>query len=125
MSRRTAQRDAIRAAFEAAGRPLKPDEVLALAQDAVPGLGAATVYRNLRRLTDDGWLRAVNLPGEATQLYERADLAHHHHFHCETCDRVYDVHVCPGDLSHLAPAGFRVAAHELVLYGSCAACAAE
>ena len=122
MNRRTTQRSAIRAAFETAGRPLKPDEVLALAQHAVPGLGAATVYRNLRRLTEDGWLRVVELPGDATRLYERAGLAHHHHFHCSTCDRVFDVHACPGDLSSLVPPGFAVTQHEFVLYGSCADC---
>ena len=124
MSRRTAQRDAIRATFTANDRPLKPEEVLALAQDVVPGMGAATVYRNLRRLTDDGWLQVVELPGEPTKLYERSDLAHHHHFHCSDCDRVYDVHVCPGDLTHLAPAGFVVRRHELVLYGTCDNCTA-
>jgi Fur family transcriptional regulator, ferric uptake regulator len=32
------------------------------------------------------------------------------------------VHACPGDLAHMAPAGFRVEAHDITLYGQCADC---
>ena len=54
--------------------------------------------------------------------YESAGHAHHHHFQCEACGRVFDVHACPGDLSGMAPAGFQVHHHELTLYGQCADC---
>ena len=43
MSRKTPQREAIREAIEAADRPLSPQEILELAQRAVPQLGIATV----------------------------------------------------------------------------------
>ncbi len=122
MPRRTEQREAIRAALRDAGRPLRPGEVLATAGAKVPGLGIATVYRNLKRMRDEGSLRAVELPGEGTTRYEPAELHHHHHFHCARCDRVYDVDVCPGDFAGLVPAGFAVERHELVLYGRCADC---
>ena len=49
--KKTRQRDAIRAAFEAAGRPLSTEEVLDSAQQQVEGLGIATVYRNIRPLS--------------------------------------------------------------------------
>src|SRR5438045_1343794 len=44
MERRTRQRDAIWGAFERAGRPLSPQEVLGLAQADVPGLAIAPVF---------------------------------------------------------------------------------
>ena len=47
---------------------------------------------------------------------------HHHHFHCRVCDAVFEVEACPGDFRSLSPRGFRVEAHELILYGRCAAC---
>src|SRR5690606_18565847 len=53
--RDTAQRRALRAAFERADRPLSPAELLAAAQSDVPGLGLATVYRTVRALLDEGW----------------------------------------------------------------------
>ena len=64
MERNTRQRIAIREAIEVARRPLLPQEVLDQAQSLAPGLGIATVYRNLKALVDDGTLAVVQLPGE-------------------------------------------------------------
>lgn len=123
--RQTSQRRAIREAVAAAGRPVLPEEVLSTAQRTVPGIGIATVYRNLKRLHEQGFLRSVELPGVATTRYELASLSHHHHFHCRGCDQVTDIAICPGDLGRHAPAGFVVESHELVLHGLCAGCTME
>lgn len=123
MERNTRQRNAIREAIASAGRPLLPQEVLDAAQVQVPGLSIATVYRNLKGLQEEGELRSVTLPGENPR-FELACDSHHHHFQCLNCQRVFDVHACPGDLSRLAPPGFRVEAHDLTLYGRCQECAA-
>ncbi|HEY0819156.1 MAG TPA: transcriptional repressor [Rhizobacter sp.] len=124
MERNTRQRSAIRDAIVRAERPLLPQEVLEAAQQDVPGLSIATVYRNLRALQDDGELKVVALPGENPR-FEPAGHHHHHHFQCMQCQRVFDVHACPGDLSKLAPAGFTVEDHDLTLYGRCSDCAAK
>lgn len=107
--------------MESAGRPLLPSEILAEAQRDVPALGLATVYRNLKQLTEVGEIQLVELPGEPPR-YELAGHKHHHHFRCNTCNRVFDVHACPGDMQKLVPRGFRVESHELTLYGSCSDC---
>jgi Fur family ferric uptake transcriptional regulator len=122
MERSTRQRSAIRAAIDAAQRPLSPQEVLAASQAAVAGLGLATVYRNLKLLVEAGEIQQVTLPGDSAR-YEPARQAHHHHFQCTRCQRVFDVHHCPGDMAQLAPAGFLVERHELTLYGCCQDCA--
>jgi Fur family ferric uptake transcriptional regulator len=124
MERNTRQRAAIRDAIARAERPLLPLEVLASAQQQAPGLGMATVYRNLKVLVAEGELSAVQLPGENPR-FELAGHKHHHHFQCTQCQRVFDVHACPGDLSRMAPPGFTVEDHELTLYGRCAQCAAR
>jgi Fur family transcriptional regulator, ferric uptake regulator len=121
MERTTRQRGAISAAIEQAQRPLSPQEILDGARAAVPGIGMATVYRCLRRLQSDGKVRAVELPGHAPR-YEPAAGGHHHHFHCSTCDRLFDVHACPGEMNRLAPQGFLVEHHDLTLHGRCADC---
>lgn len=121
MERNTRQRSAIRDAIAEADRPLLPQEVLDAAQQQVPGLGIATVYRNLKALVEEGALQAVNLPGENAR-FERVGHQHHHHFQCRQCQRVFDVHACPGDLSRLAPQGFTVEDHDLTLYGRCKEC---
>jgi Fur family ferric uptake transcriptional regulator len=121
MERSTRQRSAIRTVIDVAGRPLSPQEVLEAAQAEVPALSLATVYRNVKLLLDAGEISTVNLPGESPR-YESAAHEHHHHFQCDNCHRVFDVHACPGNLAGLAPAGFTVERHELTLYGRCADC---
>jgi Fur family ferric uptake transcriptional regulator len=121
MERSTRQNAAIRRAIADAGRPLSPAEVLEAARGEVAALGLATVYRNLKALLDEGAVQVVTLPGEVAR-YELARHDHHHHFRCDACQRVFDVHRCPGDLAALAPPGFRVDRHEITLYGRCAEC---
>lgn len=121
LQRGTRQRTAIRAVVTDSSRPLLPLEIQDRAQRTVPGLGLATVYRNLKLLVDDGDVRLVELPGEAPR-FESAHHGHHHHFQCRSCKRVFDVHQCPGDFAALAPRGFKVESHEITLYGLCADC---
>ena len=97
-------------------------EILEAAQSEVPRLGIATVYRNVRALLEEGWLQVVDLPG-APSRYEMADKDHHHHFHCRSCDSVYDIEDCPGSLKELTPRGYRLESHEIILYGLCSGCA--
>ena len=122
--RATRQKTAIRSTIDAARRPLTTLEVLEGARELVPALSIATVYRNIKSLLQDGSIHRVPLPGDNPR-YESSHAAstHHHHFQCTSCQRVFDVHDCPGDLEHMAPRGFTVERHELTFYGHCADCA--
>jgi Fur family ferric uptake transcriptional regulator len=119
--RNTKQRAVIREVLEVADRPLSPPEIYEAAKSRHKGLGMATVYRAVKSLVDEGWLITVELPGESAR-YELAGKAHHHHFTCRTCRRVFEIHGCPGELSHLLPAGFRLETHDVVLGGLCIDC---
>lgn len=123
-TRQTRQQRAILEAFESRRRPLSVDEVHEMARESVPSLGQRTVYRVIRKFEDEGVISAVQIPGEADR-YELAEIAatHHHHFHCKSCDRVYDVEGCVGNLKSMVPEGFVISDHELTLRGVCAACA--
>jgi len=77
--RQTRQREAIRKAFIDADRPLSQEEALAIAKHHHRGLGIATVYRNIKSLVEDGWLIAIDLPGEAPR-FEVAGKKNHHPF---------------------------------------------
>ncbi len=122
MERDTPQRRAIREVLTRADRPMSPAEVLDAGKALATGLGIATVYRNLKLLTETGWLCSVDLPGETTR-YELSGKPHHHPFLCRECDRAFEVaEHCPGNHRFSAPSGFRVEAHEVVLYGVCATC---
>jgi Fur family transcriptional regulator, ferric uptake regulator len=121
MTRKTEQRAAIRKVFAQDPRPLSVQEILDHAQTQVPGLGIATVYRNVKALVEERWLTTVEMPGQPSR-YERAELDHHHHFQCEACDRVFDIPGCAHLHDHNTPAGFIVSRHEVMLYGLCPDC---
>ncbi|MGE5234347.1 MAG: Fur family transcriptional regulator [Acidobacteriota bacterium] len=120
--RRTRQRRAIRLVLERAGRPLTAAEVRRAAGRRHRGLGIATVYRTLNALVAEGFLVTVRLPGEGWR-FELAGKGHHHHFQCRGCGQAFELDGCPRGLGALAPSGFQVESHEVVLYGRCASCA--
>ncbi len=91
-----------------------------MATTELPTLGIATVYRFINTFVEKGILVPIVIGG-ATR-YESADKNHHHHFYCRQCDRVFCLDDCPLSGSRLAPRGFMVEDHELVVNGFCKAC---
>ena len=110
--------------FHRAQRPLTAQEVRRRAQRNLPSLGLATVYRALRQFVSDGQVRLIELPGVPPH-YESAARHHHHFFLCQRCKQLFDLIGCVRGLTMLAPQGFRVQQHEIVLYGQCAGCVAR
>ena len=126
LRRNTRQRHAIRTVFETAARPLGIDEVLSAAQVAVPGMGVATVYRNIKHLVDSGWLEPVELPGEPPRYEPCGVSANRHYFRCRRCQRVYRLaNGTVAGLNDLLPNRFELTEHQLILHGQCNECAEQ
>ena len=121
MKRKTSQRAAIEQVFCQLDRPLGIEEILETGRMALESLNQATVYRNVKLLLENGWLKQVCHPSLGT-LYERTGKGHHHHFHCRVCNRVYDLPGCALNEREAAPSGFLVEDHECFLFGVCPAC---
>lgn len=107
--------------IESCDRPLTPAEICELAQKELPKLGIATVYRAIKQFTEEGSVRLVDVPG-APPHYEHASRHHHHFFLCNQCRRLFDLIGCVRGVNALAPKGFQVQRHEIVLYGDCDRC---
>jgi len=120
-SRNTRQKAAIREAFLHAGRPLSPEETVAIARCAIEVISLATVYRNIHSLIAEKWLVPVELPGQSTR-YEIAGKAHHHHFQCNDCGKLFELTGCEISAKPKLPRGFLATGHELFVYGKCAEC---
>ncbi len=121
MQRNTRQRRAIQDVFDAAERPLSPEEILLRAMRHIPHLGQATVYRTIAAFLEEARIVPVSIPGHAPR-YEKAGLKHHHHFACTGCGRVFELPGCPYNGKADVPEGFAVEGHEVILYGHCASC---
>lgn len=88
-----------------------------------PNAGLATVYRNLRQLTEKGELMKIDT-GSGIEHYD-ATTENHYHFVCEKCSAISDVDISvldwlDGDLSSRLDA--EVKRHSLIFYGACSKC---
>jgi Fur family ferric uptake transcriptional regulator len=122
--RQTKQRETIHAVLSTSVAPLSVAEILARAREAAPEIGIATVYRHLSHWLRDGELVPVEITGEVCR-YELAGKAHHHHFLCRHCGRVFELPGCVPGLHSIVPEGFVPQNHQLTLYGACRSCAAH
>jgi Fur family ferric uptake transcriptional regulator len=93
-----------------------------------PSVGVASVYRALETLTALGLVHRLEL-GSGGAHYEPAEPsgAHHHHLVCGDCGKVEAF--SDDRLEHVIDnvskeAAFRIHEHDVVLRGSCRACAA-
>jgi Fur family ferric uptake transcriptional regulator len=90
----------------------------------LPGVGRATVYRTLGKLTRSGYLCKVLLGGN-TLHYQVSPEEHHHHLVCIECDRIVDVESCEvADYARetARAQGFQLQRHRLEVYGRCPSC---
>jgi len=117
----TRQKQVLSRVIDEAERPLTAQEIFARAQEELPGLGMATVYRSLKQFQADRQVRAVEIPG-VTPHYESVSRHHHHFFLCQQCQRLFNLTGCVHGVDSLAPDAFVVRRHEIVLYGECADC---
>lgn len=84
-------------------------------------IGMATVYRLLKRGVEDGQYHEVTFP-DGPSRFEIKDLPHHHHFICLECDKAFDIEGCTKQVLNLAPKGFQVEEHDIILRGRCPEC---
>lgn len=120
---KTHQREAVTRVLSGSDRPLTPQEIRRAARAIAPGIGLATVYRTVNRLSAEGRLVPVVMP-EGPTRYEISGKAHHHHVACRKCKAVFEAEGCRGKLALVPPPGFRVEGHEVIVYGICRRCSA-
>jgi Fe2+ or Zn2+ uptake regulation protein len=121
----TPQRRIVWAAFRGGERGhLTADEVYELARQELPELSRATVYNSLGELVRAKLLRPVK--GFGAVRYDPNLDPDHHHFHCQGCDRLYDVHLQGVEhLQLLGEEGFVVDRKTVLFEGYCSLCSSN
>jgi Fe2+ or Zn2+ uptake regulation protein len=72
------------------GVHLTTADVFARAKRRRPGIGFSTVYRAIQRLSAEGLIDEIIVPGADSAFYEPAAPAHAH-FRCTRCGNISDV----------------------------------
>ena len=88
-------------------------------------IGAATVYRTMKILTDAGLASARHFEGGQTRYEAALDRHHHDHLICTSCHRIIEFeNERIEELQDMVARhhGFQVTRHKLELYGLCKDC---
>lgn len=133
--RMTAPRQAIYQALSGSQGHLSADEIFIRVRGTMPGIGLATVYRNLDLLKAGGHIRSVDA-GDGKSRYELSQGAggpgHHHHLICRQCGQVIDYMDFEKDELALVKKlenqlsskyKYQIADHDITFYGTCSNCA--
>lgn len=122
-TRNTVQRELVYRAVQETRNHPTADDIYTVVHNKNPRVSRATVYRNLSVLAQKGEIRQVQIPAGA----DRYDFncTPHYHFHCQRCDRVFDIEmpVLPQLEARIGAHGdFDVQGYELVFTGCCPDC---
>ena len=85
-----------------------------------PNLGIATVYRNLKKMSDEGKIVAIET--NKGSVHYDACVLDHAHFICEKCDKILDIEFPDVPFNEAEKAGYKVKRGKVVLYGLCPNC---
>ena len=105
---------------------LSAQEVFALAQDRMPGLNTATVYRSLEDLTQAGLTEQMVTPADAVRFSLKNPEHQHCHLSCRSCHEVLEFSPeVMGEVAHTLTErhGFAIDLGHLTLVGLCSKCA--
>ena len=115
----TQQRRLLKKIIDSSDKHLTAEEIYAIAKQQMPEIAMATVYRNLRLMTDCGEIRRVKMY-QGADFFDRT-VMHHDHALCKLCGEIYDL---PGHLKHTLEQalGYEIDAYDLNIYYICPNC---
>ncbi len=95
------------------------DEIYEEVKKQDSNIGRATVFRNVKALTDMGKLTKINMPQGALR-YDTSP-KNHSHFVCTNCGQIYDVSYQP-NIDLPSSSLYDVEGYELIFTGICKKC---
>ena len=123
MKRNTIQRSLV---FEAVNKlqcHATADEIYQTIMKEHPNISRATVYRNLKLLSETGEIRKMEIPGGPDRFDHR--IQEHCHVRCEKCGRVFDVdmeYITGLEKNIMESHGFAFTGYDILFRGICPDC---
>lgn len=104
-------------------RHFTADDVYEEVKKEYPGLGQATVFRNLNKMAEEGILLRIEVPGGAREYELMAPK--HYHAKCMKCGKLFDIEMdyMPNLEKKVKDAhGFQFSGHDIIFTGLCSSC---
>ncbi|MBI5883197.1 MAG: transcriptional repressor [Elusimicrobia bacterium] len=123
--KKSKRRDAILSAFLAMETHVTAEELHRVLSAEHPGIGLATVYRNLKLLASCGLAKQVSLGGKAARFEHAFRHRHHDHLVCSRCGKVVeflDSEIERRQESIASRHDFTLESHTLEIHGLCGSC---
>lgn len=99
------------------------DEIYQAIMKEHPNISRATVYRNLKLLSETGEIRKMEIPGGPDRFDHR--IQEHCHVRCEKCGRVFDVdmeYITGLEKNITESHGFAFTGYDILFRGICPDC---
>ena len=99
------------------------DEIYQTIMKEHPNISRATVYRNLKLLSETGEIRKMEIPGGPDRFDHR--IQEHCHVRCEKCGRVFDVdmeYITGLEKNITESHGFAFTGYDILFRGICPDC---
>ncbi|MCQ2559904.1 MAG: transcriptional repressor [Clostridia bacterium] len=99
------------------------EEIYQKVRRKFPHISLDTIYRNLNKLKELGFLTSIQLKDHKMRYEFNQAPHHHHHLICLNCGQREELNFCP--LSYLDPKqlnNFMVKSHQFELFGYCNKC---
>ena len=99
------------------------DEIYQTIMKEHPNISRATVYRNLKLLSETGEIRKMEIPGGPDRFDHR--IQEHCHVRCEKCGRVFDVdmeYITGLEQNITESHGFAFTGYDILFRGICPDC---
>jgi Fur family ferric uptake transcriptional regulator/Fur family peroxide stress response transcriptional regulator len=125
LPRLTKQRKAIFTALQGDTSHPTAEEIYLRVKHELPHISLATVYRNLKRMAQEGLIQEIPTPHGPARYDPHT--RPHYHFLCDGCGRVRDVKLPLQNHFHreLARQGYQVRTHEILFRGLCPKCRSQ
>ena len=123
MKRNTIQRSLVFGAVNKLQCHATADEIYQAIMKEHPNISRATVYRNLKLLSETGEIRKMEIPGGSDRFDHR--LHEHCHVRCEKCGRVFDVdmeYITGLEKNITESHGFAFTGYDILFRGICPDC---
>ena len=123
VARNTIQRQIILDALKSIGDHPSAEALYAEIQKNYPSISKATVYRNLRQLSEAGMISQLAVIDDVARYDGRTDT--HYHCNCKVCGAVFDAEIdCFAGIGDIIrdKHGFDVDRHDVMFTGTCRDC---